>query len=195
MQRIESVLPCKARYGVFEFFFHRNLLWQRSDVEKADRIKYEESDKVPSWSWMAYPGGIKFIEFDDVDYGKLYLYDNLKFGQDDLRDLITDVWNFRDCHLNRKERSDTGRYEVLDLHEVVRGWAMYDFKHGQDVDNERAVVIGRTASEDSPERQEYHILVVGLKAGSKGNNAYERVGLGRVQVGYLSRLQSDVRVI
>jgi hypothetical protein len=71
---------------------------------------------------------------------------------------------------------------------------MYDVKHGQDFDNQRAVVIGRTGPEDNPERQEYHILVVGWKAGSKADNEYERVGVGRVQVGYLSWLQSDVRV-
>ena len=186
---------CKAWYGVFEFFFHRNLLWQRSDVEEADRVKYEESDKVPSWSWMAYPGGIKFIEFDDVDYGELYLYDNLKFGQDDLRALITDVWTFRDCHLNRKESSNTGRYEVLDSHEVVRGWVMFDIKHGKDFDNERAVVIGRTGPEDRLEGQEYYILVVGRKTGSKAYNEYERVGIGRVQAGHLSWRESSVRVI
>ncbi|KAM0362832.1 hypothetical protein ACHAO7_011169 [Fusarium culmorum] len=194
-QRIESVLSCKVRYGVFEFFFHRSLLWQRSDVEKTDRIKYEESDKVPSWSWMAYPGGIKFIELEDVGYGMMDLYDKLKFDQDDSRALITDLWTFRDCRLNRKERSDTGRYEVLDSDETVRGWAMYDVKHGQDFDNERAVIIGRTDPGNSPEIREYHILVVGWKAGSKADSEYERVGIGRVQVEYLSWRQSNVRVI
>ncbi|RKK27411.1 hypothetical protein BFJ66_g16668 [Fusarium oxysporum f. sp. cepae] len=194
-QRIERALSCEARYGVFEFFFHRNLLWQRSDLEKTERIKYEESDKVPSWSWMAYPGGIKFIEFEEVGYGKLELFDKLKFDQEDKRALITDIWTFRDCHLNRKERSDTGRYEVLDSGEKVRGWAMYDVKHGEGFDNERAVVIGRTSPEWRTERQEYYILVVRRKAGSKADNEYERVGLGRVQVGYLSRRQSGVRVM
>ncbi|EWZ28892.1 hypothetical protein FOZG_17449 [Fusarium oxysporum Fo47] len=194
-QRIEKALLCQARYGVFEFFFHRNLLWQRSDLEKTERIKYEESDKVPSWSWMAYPGGIKFIEFEEVDYGELDLFYKLKFDQEDKRALITDIWAFRDCYLNRKERSDNRRYEVLDSGETVRGWVVYDVKHGEDFHNERAVVIGRTCHETSPERQEYYILVVRLKAGSKAENEYERVGIGRVQVEYLSWRQSDVRVI
>ncbi|KAK2471598.1 hypothetical protein H9L39_16589 [Fusarium oxysporum f. sp. albedinis] len=194
-QRIERVLSCQARYGVFEFLLHRNLLWQRSDLEKTERIKYEESDKVPSWSWMAYPGGIKFIELEEVDYGKLDLFHKLKFDQEDKRALITDIWMFRDCHLNREERSDTERYEVLDSGETVRGWAMYDVKHREVFDNERAVVIGRTGPESSPERQEYHILVVRQKAGSKTENEYERVGIGRVQVEYLSRRESGVRVI
>ncbi|EXA30568.1 hypothetical protein FOVG_18055 [Fusarium oxysporum f. sp. pisi HDV247] len=194
-QRIERVLSCQARYGVFKYFLHRNLLWQRSDLEKTERIEYKESDKVPSWSWMAYPGGIKFIEFDEVDYSRLDLFNKLKFDQEDERALITDIWTFRDCHLNREERADTGPYEVLDSGETVRGWAMYDVKHGEGFDNERAVVIGRTGYETSPERQEYHILVVRLKAGSKAENEYERVGIGRVQMGYLSWRQSDIRVI
>jgi hypothetical protein len=144
---------------------------------------------------MAYPGGIKFIELEEVDYGKLDLFHKLKFDQEDKRALITDIWMFRDCHLNREERSDTERYEVLDSGETVRGWAMYDVKHREVFDNERAVVIGRTGPESSPERQEYHILVVRQKAGSKTENEYERVGIGRVQVEYLSRRESGVRVI
>ncbi|CAI6088942.1 unnamed protein product [Clonostachys chloroleuca] len=119
-QRIERALSRQARYGVFEFFFHRSLLWQRSELEKTERIKYEESDKVPSWSWMAYPGGIKFIEFEEVDCGKLDVFEKLKFDQEDKRALITDIWTFRDCHLNREERSDTGRYEVLDSGETLQ---------------------------------------------------------------------------
>jgi hypothetical protein len=160
-----------------------------------ERIKYEESDKVPSWSWMAYPGGIKFIKYEEIDYGELDLSDKLKFDQTDDRALITDIWTFRDCHLNRKKRSDTGRYDVLDSGEIVRGWAMYDIKHGEDFHNEWAVVIGRTNPKWRSERQEYYVLVVRRKAGSKADNEYERVGLGRVQVEYLSWRQSGVRVI
>ncbi|SCO54819.1 uncharacterized protein FFNC_15668 [Fusarium fujikuroi] len=82
-KRIERALSCEARYGVFGFFFHRSLLWQRSDLEKTERIEYKESDKVPSWSWVAYPGGIKFIDLEEVDYGKLYLFNKLELDQED----------------------------------------------------------------------------------------------------------------
>jgi len=55
--RIARARGCQSRYGIFQPYLHRNLLWQRSDEEKAKRIRYE-TRIVPSWSWMAYNGGI-----------------------------------------------------------------------------------------------------------------------------------------
>src|SRR4051794_39540030 len=58
--RIARTLDCKSRRGIFETFLHRNLLWQASDI-KMEKIVYE-ARHVPSWSWMAYNGGIQFIK-------------------------------------------------------------------------------------------------------------------------------------
>lgn len=56
--RIARAIGCESRYGIFQRYLHRNLLWQRSDGKKTKRIGYETSI-VPSWSWMAYDGGIR----------------------------------------------------------------------------------------------------------------------------------------
>jgi len=37
--RIARTLTCQSRYGIFERYLHRNLLWQASD-NKMERIKY-----------------------------------------------------------------------------------------------------------------------------------------------------------
>jgi hypothetical protein len=58
--RIATTLKCERRFGNFEDFLHRNLLWQPSGGEKMKRIDYGGL-KVPSWSWMAYNGGIQFL--------------------------------------------------------------------------------------------------------------------------------------
>lgn len=85
--RIARVLKCENRYGVFERFLHRNLLWKPSNEEKLVRISYG-NQKVPSWSWMAYNGGIQFVEVALVDVKWI---DNLQF--DNMRE---NAFDYRD---------------------------------------------------------------------------------------------------
>ena len=47
------------RYGIFRCYFGSLLLWKR-DENNTSPISYSNRS-VPSWSWMAYPGGIDFI--------------------------------------------------------------------------------------------------------------------------------------
>jgi hypothetical protein len=55
--RIARTIGCRSRYGTLGKYLHRNLLWHASDL-KPQKIEYESY--VPSWSWMAYDGGIRF---------------------------------------------------------------------------------------------------------------------------------------
>jgi hypothetical protein len=47
-------------YGIFDLYLHRGLLWQRSG-DTLDRIT-SRGERVPSWSWMAYEGGIRYMD-------------------------------------------------------------------------------------------------------------------------------------
>ena len=138
--RIARAIGCESRYGIFQRYLHRNLLWQRSDGKKTKRIGYETSI-VPSWSWMAYDGGIQFIDipFSDVDW-----IENLRFNGKHKHALVTDVGVgvFRNCSL---EPTDTS-YAILDsrkVERVERGWIQYDIKASGDLHDERCVVVGR----------------------------------------------------
>jgi len=75
--RIAQTLDCQGSYGILESFLWRNLLWQRCGEKKMERIGYGDL-KVPSWSWTAYLGGIKFI---GVSFGLEAAY----LGHKDLR--------------------------------------------------------------------------------------------------------------
>jgi hypothetical protein len=68
---------------------------------------------------------------------------------------------------------------------------MYDVEDGKDLRSERSVVVGRTRQGDGLDNREYHILLVR----QKGENEYERVGIGMVQQGYLLRQQRNVRIL
>ena len=45
--RIRITFLYKIHYGIFNIFFHRNLFWKRSGVQKTLKIKYEPI-KMPS---------------------------------------------------------------------------------------------------------------------------------------------------
>ncbi|KAH6714513.1 hypothetical protein BKA61DRAFT_360698 [Leptodontidium sp. MPI-SDFR-AT-0119] len=87
--RIAEALGCPEKYGVFGLYLHRSLLWQRYDLQcTMERIDYKSRD-VPSWSWMAYNGGIDFM---NPDFGKMKVFKNLHFDfkhKNDKLSLIT----------------------------------------------------------------------------------------------------------
>ncbi|KAH8746061.1 hypothetical protein F5883DRAFT_255648 [Diaporthe sp. PMI_573] len=203
--RIASALDCIERYGIFGFCFHRNLLWQRTDPQKKKRIKYEAGKEVPSWSWMAYEEGIQFIQFSELPYRGLDVFKDLRFAQEK-RALLTKVWEFQDCHLDRKAVPDARCRQILDSRGTERGWIMYDAEDRDALDGERAVVVGRTYRSTGPDgREYYYILVARRRAGMVRRivgivrwgvgSEYERVGIGRIQQGYVSRQEADVFIV
>ncbi|KAH8753804.1 heterokaryon incompatibility protein-domain-containing protein [Diaporthe sp. PMI_573] len=57
-----------VRYGIFERYLHRSLLWRRLQKITKERISDTAGQKVPSWSWMAYPGQVEYPEIGDVEW-------------------------------------------------------------------------------------------------------------------------------
>src|ERR1700722_17469189 len=52
-RRLKELYKSETTYGIL----HSCLLWQRSGSRLED-IKEEETNKIPSWSWMKYSGAI-----------------------------------------------------------------------------------------------------------------------------------------
>ncbi|KAH8768430.1 hypothetical protein F5883DRAFT_604133 [Diaporthe sp. PMI_573] len=57
-----------VRYGIFERYLHRSLLWRRLQKITKQRISDTAGYKIPSWSWMAYPGQVEYPEIRDVEW-------------------------------------------------------------------------------------------------------------------------------
>ncbi|KAF2678911.1 HET-domain-containing protein [Lentithecium fluviatile CBS 122367] len=162
--RIARARKCQTRYGVFQPYLHRNLLWQRSGEERMKRIGYK-TQVVPSWSWMAYDGSIRFMDipFEEVDWMKM-------------------------------ERRDTS-YAILDSSKAERGWVWYDVEASEDLDAERCVVVGREdweAFENKLGLRKYYILIV---RPTSVDNEYTRVGVGWIQSDYVTRQRLNMRVV
>jgi hypothetical protein len=68
---------CESRFGIFELFLHRCLLWQRSEDQNMTQIGYG-IQVVPSWSWMAYNGSIRFM---NIHYSKVEWVHGLRFNE------------------------------------------------------------------------------------------------------------------
>ncbi|KAF2257530.1 HET-domain-containing protein [Lojkania enalia] len=182
--RIARVVGCRSRYGIFERYLHRDLFWQATD-EKLERIAYKKEQYVPSWSWMAYNGSIRFFD-EDIFFGRVDWIINLRFAEECKKTLIADVGRFRDgLRLNRK-------HVVLDS-DIERGWVRYDIKdkseESRDLRKERCVVAGRV--DDGVNK--YYILVV--RPTSVVGGEYKRVGVGLIQSDCVVRERLAVRVV
>jgi hypothetical protein len=180
--RIARAINCMARYGTFQKFLHRHLLWQASDV-KLKKIEFEFESHVPSWSWMAYNGGIRFRD-DEIPYNGVRWVTNLRFDEDREHALVADVGKF---HQDCKMRTDGDRYAVVDRSETKRGWIRYDVEDGKNLLEERCVVVGSTKNSE-----DYYILVA---RPTSVHGEYERVGIGQVSKNCLVRERVNVRVV
>ncbi|KAK1445830.1 tryptophanyl-tRNA synthetase [Colletotrichum melonis] len=76
-KRLIQSFKTHGGYGVIDDgggLLRRSLLWQRGSDSTLDRIIFpaERDLEVPTWSWMAYKGGIDYLEppFDGVDWEK-----------------------------------------------------------------------------------------------------------------------------
>jgi hypothetical protein len=185
--RIAGTLHCKSKHGIFETHLHRNLLWRASD-EKTVRIAYDRGQDVPSWSWIACGGGIKFME---VAIGDVSWVNALAF--DDERDsaaLIADVGKFQ--HVTLKPDGD--RYTVFNFFGRAKGWIQYDVEGSESGRRDHCVVIGRT--EENIGKKHYYILVVvPTREEGREDEEYTRIGVGMVRTGCVKRLRASVRIV
>ncbi|ORY70464.1 uncharacterized protein BCR38DRAFT_504044 [Pseudomassariella vexata] len=67
-KRIATAFQTRFDHGIFWKYFERSILWCALERESLSRIKYARDHSVPSWSWMAYSGTIKYLE---IPFGEI----------------------------------------------------------------------------------------------------------------------------
>lgn len=134
---------------------------------------------MPSWSWMAYSGGIKFLS----KMGQLMVppFWDLDFAKDG-KALIAKVRQFKDCQI-RQEGGQFAIFGVPPFAETSKvGSLWFDFE--KRIEFQYCVVVGMEAEpQKSDHLKTYYILVVRERQGGKG---YERLGAGTVEARYVS---------
>ncbi|RDW56940.1 hypothetical protein BP5796_13007 [Coleophoma crateriformis] len=187
--RIAKALGCEHRHGILDRFLHRNLLWQRPVGGKLDQILYNNLN-VPSWSWMAYQGCIKFVDIPFSLRISIYWHRGLKFDEDQKDCLRGSLGEFWDCTTMKTET----QYTILDSAQIEVGWLQYDVENGTDLNMQKFVVIGYTSKDYLIEdgKPNYFILLV-QSTGTSGQ--YRRVGVGLVQATHVSKLEDNVHIV
>jgi hypothetical protein len=132
---------------------------------------------------MAYDGGIRFLDEEEIPFGHVQWIADLRFDEDCHHALIADVGVFQDCTM----ASDGSGYAVFDLSETSRGWIRYDVADGKNLLEEHCIVVG--CIENS---EDYYILLV---RPTTVEGEYERVGMGQVSRNCLVRTRVNVRVV
>lgn len=175
LKRMEQVLDSKVRYGIFRCFFGSLFLWRRTHMNKTARIFYGKRT-VPSWSWMAYSGGIEFIA-DAMQNRMVPDYLDLGFTSDG-EALHVKVRKFGgDCRMKDKGEE----HAIVDGTRQV-GSLWFDVADQiQLKDCHCAVVSMAKDGERDDARKTYYVLVI------RKEGRYERVGVGKVEAQYVSR--------
>ncbi|EHL01791.1 hypothetical protein M7I_2143 [Glarea lozoyensis 74030] len=195
-RRLMKALHSKGGYGVFQSstrnqdFFHRGLLWQRAgkELKRLDGIE----GSVPTWSWMAYEGEIRYMNVPFLDIEK-----NRDIGSpfEDLEEGVV--------HSDLVDRGPAElRARVWRVREVVKGRVIWDEGEGvqkkgkkvgggdenQNLKNGRmwCVIVGKSVKPRDEGRIAYVIMVGPVTDLGKDNQGkgklYQRRGVGYLNV-------------
>ncbi|KAF1832274.1 HET-domain-containing protein [Decorospora gaudefroyi] len=188
-KRLQNAFGTRGAYGIFDDgdkpksgLFHRSLLWQRGedddDAECMTPIDFppERNVHVPSWSWMAYKGGIDYLDppFQSAEWETSELIPPWTRGRPASTDsappdgqivISATVRNFDVAGRQQNEVKfsyDTERRAASDGHRV------------------QCVIVARLKEARRDWERVFYVLLVTPVQGitGRGVRVYERVGVG-----------------
>ena len=174
-KKLISDMKTHGGFGIFDdgqSLLRRSLLWQRGNDESTMRkitFPPQRNITVPSWSWMAYEGGVDFLA---LPLG----------GVDWLEDQIKSPW----MQVTTNTSHTIDRVSGIELSAVARkfntqGAESNAWKIVFDIpENEsqglKCVVMGRQIEKGKLENARHFALIIAPKNGE--TEVYERVGVG-----------------
>ncbi|KAK7212908.1 hypothetical protein V2G26_020086 [Clonostachys chloroleuca] len=166
--RLMKAMDSAGGYGVFESHFHRGLLWHRElSTPRLERIELKSDDKVPSWSWTAFSGEIRYM--------------NVPLGKFDKNDRIMSPFQVDKPTTSNVSGSEARSREIKvplrTLTENHQGWLILDDPERELEKPLHCVVVGKNHQQHHGKQAHYVLLV----QENREIEAYERVG-----VAYLS---------
>jgi len=179
-KRLVRTFETRGGYGVFEAYLARALLWRRPDSTTLTRVRYPQDRRVPSWSWMAYSGGINYIEIPFE--GAVWTADaRSPFGAADdgeKRHWASDE-DARDTDLLATAKRL--RMDPVELSARVK----LDEASAVDPSTLRCVVVGREKDDDES-RALHWALIIRPISPPRGYELYERAGVGYLFPSHIS---------
>ena len=186
-ERLAEALTCDSRFGIFQRFLHRNLLWQASD-NKSKRIAYDHP--VPSWSWMAIDGEIRFLDAAANYSSDLPLQSNvnLRFNRTRREVLDADLGVLQGCTLEL----DVDHHKIVDLSGTKQGWLQFDTVNDRHIHTGQCVVVGKQGRIREDGIEIYLILAV-VRTGIL--NEYRRIGAGEVVISFVAKQYDNITIV
>ncbi|KAF2825062.1 hypothetical protein CC86DRAFT_353840 [Ophiobolus disseminans] len=191
-RRLQKAFETQGAFGIFDDgnkpkeergLFHRSLLWQRSNETKQEEKKPIDFSstgrrtRVPSWSWMAYKGGIDYFDppFRSADW--------------EFNDIIPPWTRGQGLSTESAPRSNELAIIATVRDFNVRGRLSgdmeltYDTEQTSASDGQRAqcVVVAKAKEPKSPAEEKMHyVLLVGQTRATtgRGEKVYKRLGAG-----------------
>lgn len=196
-KRLQQAFETKGGYGVFDDddrydrgLFHRSILWQRGE-EEADsnwlvpiEFSADRNIRVPSWSWMAYHGGIDYVDvpWDTADWETNDICGPWTRGsgsftgslpQDGMMAILAIA---RDFTVAKRQPGDVK--------------LAYDTERTRGLDGQRAqcVIVGKDKRTRLKGFERYYVLLVARKKAVVwgGRQVYERLGAGYMLGKYIA---------
>ncbi|KAF2120730.1 hypothetical protein BDV96DRAFT_484564 [Lophiotrema nucula] len=193
--RLRKTFNTKGWFGVIgdgsdDSMFHRTLLWQRGqNQDYMTAIEFPADRRVPSWSWMAYDGGIDYL--------------NPGFQTTD--------WELEEIQAPWSSMESFSPEKGLDYAEAALIAVTRDFNVGGRKPNEvklvydtertgssgqrvQCVVIARSREELTNQEKVFYVLLV-MPTGetlAQGERVYERVGVGQMLGKFISLDQPGI---
>ncbi|KAJ8111996.1 hypothetical protein OPT61_g5530 [Boeremia exigua] len=203
--RIAEALRCEHRFGVFDRYLHRNLLWMHTDNTKPS----QHHASVPSWSWLSGSGAVIFDEEDES--GTFELNTNIRFHPTRNQALLADLGVFVACTLQPRDERYEQEYQMMyirdtagsikswlspdyifwDADGAIKGWWEPDWKDSESFDNLHCVVVGQSSNRSNGKR--YSLILAVVPTGKR--DEYRRVGTGSVYEECIIRVQEGVVVV
>lgn len=198
-QRLLRTMYVKGGFGVFDEgvtrgLLRRSLLWRRGvDTRSLTRIHFPTESvlpTVPSWSWMAYTGGIDYLQPD--------------FGNYEWEEDLQSPWstnapsNISNTDISIANMALVAPAREYDLGAAVlsEGELIFDTPNRSSMPKTLCVVLGKAKGSPSPETRRHYILIVAVAGhkGCAGETIYERVGAGYLPGKCISPTVVDVRI-
>jgi hypothetical protein len=186
-RRLLKAFDTRGRYGIFgddekvkSELFHRSLLWQRNpddDMLYAIDFPAELNVTVPSWSWMAYKGG---IDYCDPPYGSAF-WERHEIGWPWAHLTVDLDTSDKDISLTAWARDFSLAGRLRDEVEVA-----YDTEKRTEGKKVQCVIIARSIAGIDSEKRFYVLLVIPTGAETvEGVKKYKRVGAGTMLGKYI----------
>ncbi|KAF2395767.1 HET-domain-containing protein, partial [Trichodelitschia bisporula] len=173
MDRMKHVFKTEHRYGIFECFRFRLLMW-RHCPEADDSQGVMDDRQFPSWSWMTY-SRIIFLEAESLEVPNDAA---LEFLHERQGVLSVRVRELRNCTSEQLGRD----HAILDANSKDAGILWFDTIAPTNITSLKCVIIARERG-----RWFYILLVEGMPR----EQSYKRVGVGRIEASCVSESYWD----